>query len=66
VSELVWRRSSFCAETSCVEVAHLSDDYVEIRRNNGGKQLLSLGFTRAEWEAFTAGVKAGEFDKETP
>ena len=64
VSELVWRRSSFCAETSCVEVAHLPDGSVMLRRTPVGSHN-PIPLTRAEWDAFIAGVKAGEFDKET-
>ena len=45
----------------CVEIANLP---------NGGRALrdskyltgLALRFTAAEWSAFTAGVRAGEFD----
>ena len=60
-----WRTSSLCAEgATCVQVyatksgAHIRD----------GKEVNSEGFapyqsyTVAEWRAFVAAVKAGEFD----
>ena len=86
--DVTWRRSSFCSQDSCVEVADLPDGMVAIRHsdecpNCGGetttdgcgyglRQCQTCGYwthephrvivTRAEWDAFTAGVRAGEFD----
>lgn len=55
-----WRRSSFCEQGACAEVA-FDGDAVLVRDSkdpDGGV----LRFTADEWAAFTAGVKAGEFD----
>ncbi len=55
-----YRRSSFCGESTCVEVA-LRPDGVRVRdgKSVGGPE---LQFTSAEWAAFVTGVKHGEFD----
>ena len=56
-----FRISSFCDYGSCVEVAGLDDGTVALRDSKvGGSPYL---FTSAEWDAFVAGVKAGEFDR---
>lgn len=58
--EGAWRRSTFCGETSCVEVA-LSQSGVGVRDSKqAGSPVLM--FTPNEWAAFVAGVKSGEFD----
>jgi hypothetical protein len=53
--------SSFCSSGGCVEVAWLADGRVAVR---DGKDLTkpTLVYTAAEWRAFVAGVKNGEFD----
>jgi hypothetical protein len=57
-----WRRSGACtgADSTCVEVA-VGADEVAVRdsKDAGGT---ALRFTAAEWRAFLAGVRAGEFD----
>ena len=55
-----WRRASFCDNSSCVEVAN-GNNFVAMRDSKvkGGPM---LSYTRQEWAAFIAGVKAGEFD----
>jgi hypothetical protein len=55
-----WRKSTFSAHTSCVEVRQ-DGTYIEARdsKNRDG---LVLQFTKSEWSAFISGVKAGEFD----
>jgi len=57
---LPWRRSSFCATSTCVEVTPM-DGMVAIRDSKLSKSP-RLVYTTAEWTAFVAGVKAGEFD----
>ncbi|MEV4102992.1 DUF397 domain-containing protein [Nonomuraea sp. NPDC049649] len=60
-----WRRSGRCnGASACVEVAPLADGNVALRdsKQQDGPVLV---FTPAEWEAFTAGVRDGEFDLET-
>ncbi len=63
-----WFKSSRSSGRSdCIEVAVTagskegSDHVIVVRdsKNPGGPQLV---FTPAEWEAFTAGVRDGEFD----
>ena len=60
----VWSKSSFCGDQSggCVEVAVLGPgDGVAVRdgKQPGGP---ALRFTPAEWLAFLAGARVGEFD----
>lgn len=50
-------RSSFCADGSCVEV-DICPNVVYVGNDNSEY----IAFTREEWAAFIAGVKAGEFD----
>lgn len=57
---LDWRRSSACANSGCVEVAH-ADNRVVVRDSKLADRP-ALIFDRDEWAAFVAGVKAGEFD----
>jgi hypothetical protein len=57
---LAWRRSSFCGDTACVEVA-LAPDTIGVRDSKRSDSPV-LSFTRDEWTAFVAGVKNGEFD----
>jgi len=65
LSPAVWRKSTFSNNTgACVEVADLPADLdggraVRDSKNPAGPALM---FTAAEWAAFTAGVRAGEFD----
>ncbi|MFD0362783.1 DUF397 domain-containing protein [Nocardia sp. GCM10030253] len=46
----------------CVEVAHLAGGLVGVRdsKNPTGPALV---FTPGEWDAFTAGMQDGEFDR---
>jgi hypothetical protein len=70
-----WIRSSYCASGTCVEIrwvqasacgggtcvqARSVDGVVQVRdsKNPDGPV---LEFDRAEWDAFVAGVAAGEF-----
>ncbi|HET9254839.1 MAG TPA: DUF397 domain-containing protein [Pseudonocardiaceae bacterium] len=56
-----WRKSTrSVGETNCVEVANLSGHRaVRDSKNPTGPVLI---FTPAEWSAFTAGVRSGDFD----
>ena len=57
--EPVWRRSGQCSTGACVEVARVGDRFlVRDSKEPGGTP---LAFTKAEWDAFVAGVKAGDF-----
>ena len=56
-----FRVSSFCSEGGCVGVAIEPGGEVRVvdtKADDGP----ALTFTPAEWAAFVAGVKAGEFD----
>ncbi|MFD0362781.1 DUF397 domain-containing protein [Nocardia sp. GCM10030253] len=58
-----WFKSSRSSSTKdCVEVAHLDGGLVGLRdsKNPTGPALV---FTPNEWDAFTAGVNDGEFDR---
>ncbi len=59
----LWRKSSYSGGNggACVEVAALPDGSLAVRdsKDPGGP---NLAFVADEWLAFTAGVKAGEFD----
>jgi hypothetical protein len=59
--KIVWHRSSLCADNQCVEVA--ADDSYSYVRDAKAPDGAVLRFTRAEWMAFIAGMKLGEFDQ---
>ncbi|MER7001542.1 DUF397 domain-containing protein [Dactylosporangium sp. NPDC000555] len=56
-----WRKSSYCGNTTCVEVANLASDSILVRdaKDPGGSV---LSFERDTWGAFVAGIKDGAFD----
>jgi hypothetical protein len=60
-----WHISTFSPNNggSCVEAGPLNDgtDRVAVRHSHHPDAELII-YTRAEWEAFTAGVRNGEFD----
>lgn len=62
LSEAVWRKSQRSGPNTdnCVEVAFV-DEAVAVRdsKNPTGPALV---FTTAEWDAFVAGARDGEFD----
>ncbi|GAA2773827.1 DUF397 domain-containing protein [Nonomuraea dietziae] len=59
--EIVWRKSSFSnISGECVEVAW-TDGGVLVRDSKQPEGHV-LSFTRAEWAAFLARVRHGEFD----
>jgi hypothetical protein len=63
MDDLTWRTSSYSSGQggNCVEIADLPNGGQAVRdsKNRTGPALM---FTAAEWAAFTAGVKSGEFD----
>jgi len=63
LSRAAWRKSTRSGGTggNCVEVASNLQGIVAVRdsKDLGGPKLI---FTPGEWEAFTAGVRDGEFD----
>jgi Domain of unknown function (DUF397) len=59
-SHVAWQTSSHSGGNSCVEVAFL-DDRVAVR-DSKDRQGPVLVFTYREWDAFTGGVRGGEFN----
>ncbi|MET8878592.1 DUF397 domain-containing protein [Nocardia sp. NPDC004604] len=58
-----WFKSSYSTQTGeCVEVAFLDHGMVGMRDSKNPTSP-ALVFTPAEWDAFTAGVADGEFDR---
>jgi hypothetical protein len=57
-----WRKSSYSGNGGCIEIGQGADGMILVRdtKQNGNGPVHR--FTRAEWEAFTAGVRNGEFD----
>jgi hypothetical protein len=53
----IWRRTSRCESSSCVEVA-FGEREVYVRNSRDPHR--TLAFTNEEWAAFCAGVQAGE------
>lgn len=56
-----WYKSTLSGQDNCVEVAHLPDGSTVVRDSKNPAGAI-LTFTPAEWTAFVAGAKAGEFD----
>ena len=59
--EITFKKSSFCSDGGCVEVAHLPSGDIALR-DAKDPSLPAHVFNRAEWTAFVAGVRNGEFD----
>jgi hypothetical protein len=57
-----FKTSSFCSLGDCVEVGRAHDGSFAVRDTKDAERTATLTFTNAEWAAFVAGVKAGEFD----
>jgi hypothetical protein len=58
----VWRKSTRSGnDNACVEVADLDGGGRAVRDSKDPNGPV-LSFTPAEWAAFTAGVRGGEFD----
>jgi predicted secreted Zn-dependent protease len=58
--DVAWRTSSKCDAGTCVGVAR-QGEFVVVR-NTGDPEGPVSKFTMAEWSAFIAGAKLGEFD----
>jgi hypothetical protein len=61
LSKATWRRAPGSNPEDCLEVAMLPGGAVALR-NPADPHRTVLRYTAAEWEAFTAGVRDGEFD----
>ena len=55
-----WVRSTFCADSACIEVA-LIGGQVALRDSKHPEQPC-LHFPLAEWTAFIDGIQAADFD----
>lgn len=66
LTDAQWRKSSFSGGNNdgagCIEVAFLPDGGVAIR-DTKNRELHPHRYTAGEWDAFLAGVHAGEFDR---
>ncbi|WP_309238801.1 DUF397 domain-containing protein [Actinoplanes aureus] len=56
----MWRTSSFCSSSACVEVAFTGEAVVV--RDSKDPQRRCLVYSSVEWRDFVAGVKSGDFD----
>lgn len=61
---LAWQTPSGVTEGNQVQIAELPDGGFAMRESRYGDQGDVLWFTPAEWRAFVAGVRDGEFDVE--
>jgi hypothetical protein len=59
-ARLVWRKSSYCSNGTCVEVARFGSQILV--RDSKVKNGPILSFQRAEWDAFLKGALRGEFN----
>lgn len=57
---LRWTKSRASGNSGCVEVS--TDGAAVLVRDSKDRRGQILAFTAHEWEAFLAGVRAGEFD----
>jgi hypothetical protein len=55
-----WRKSSASGQSACVEVK-MGSESISVRDSKDPSGSV-LQFTKAEWLAFVAGVRLGEFD----
>jgi hypothetical protein len=63
VSGAPWRKSSYSnMNGSCVEISRLLADRIGVRDTKDSGIGPVLIFTEAEWRAFIAGAKDGQFD----
>ena len=56
-----WRRSVYCANNDCVEIAQVNG---AIMLRNSAKPRKVVRYTSEEWSAFTQGLQAGVRDRE--
>lgn len=60
---LEWKRSDFCREDYCVEVA---EEYGYVLVRNSRIPLEVIRFHPGEWKAFVEGIRHGGFDYSGP
>lgn len=54
-----WRRSSYCSDSTCVEIAVTGDE--TLMRDSKNKNQPFIRIDRTAWEQFIKGVENGEF-----
>ena len=54
-----WTKSSFCADSACVEVSTFAGDVLV--RDGKHRDQPFLRFSQAEWRDFLDGIAAGDF-----
>jgi hypothetical protein len=59
--DAIWRRSSLCSDSACVEIAILTDGQILVRSSQDQTGPM-LRFSSSEWMAFLSGVRNDEFD----
>ena len=65
MTERSWTKSSYSgSEANCVEVAVSQDGEHVFVRNTRDSNGAMLDFTPAEWDAFLAGARDGEFNRD--
>lgn len=57
-----FKKSSYCQDGGCVEVATSQDGNIVYVRDNKKLDQAPLKFTKSEWDAFVKGVKNNEFN----
>ncbi len=60
-----FRRSSFCGDYNCVEVATVPGEALVLVRDSKSSHSDPQSYTHDEWNTFLAGVVAGEFSVES-
>lgn len=60
-ADLAWRRSSYCANGACVEIAYAADGEYLLRDGKNPNDG-TLTFTQAGWRYLLGELKAGKFD----
>ncbi|MGH3403988.1 MAG: DUF397 domain-containing protein [Streptosporangiaceae bacterium] len=63
VAQGSWTKSTFSnMNGNCVEISRLTPGRIGVRDTKDNTSGPTLFFTGAEWDAFIAGAKQGEFD----
>lgn len=55
----LWRRSTYCADSTCVEIAVAGDEM--FMRDSKNKSQPFIRFDQTAWQQFVQGINNGEF-----
>jgi hypothetical protein len=58
---MIWKKSSFCADRQCVEVASIGADTIAVRDGKNIEQP-HLVFNSEDWHAFLDAIAAGDYN----